>query len=158
MDEGNVDEEDRRAAFRAFVSEAEQRLRRGLIAAYGLERGREAASEALAYAWEHWDEIRELVNPVGFLYRVGQSRTRPRKLRWVFERPPEWEPLVEPALGKALALLPDRQRVAVFLVHGAGWTLAEVADLLEVSPSTVQRHVNRALVKLRRALEGSNDA
>jgi DNA-directed RNA polymerase specialized sigma24 family protein len=129
-----------------------------LIAAYGLERGREAACEALAFAWEHWDQLREADNPVGLLYRVGQSRTRPRKPRRVFDRPVEWEPVVEPALARAMAALPDRQRVAVFLVHGAGWTLSEVAALLAVSPSTVQRHVDRALAKLRRALEGSEHA
>ncbi len=41
--------------FEAFVRDAEPRLRRALVAAYGPEQGRDAAAEALAYAWEHWD-------------------------------------------------------------------------------------------------------
>ena len=40
-------------AFETFFAETEPRLRRALVAAYGPERGRDAAAEALAYAWEH---------------------------------------------------------------------------------------------------------
>jgi RNA polymerase sigma-70 factor (ECF subfamily) len=64
---------------------------------------------------------------------------------------------VEPKLASALASLPRQQRVAVFLVHGAGWTQAEVAELLGVRPSTIQKHVERGLAKLRIAIEGATD-
>jgi len=40
--------------FELFALDVEPRLRRALVAAYGSDRGREAAAEALAYAWEHW--------------------------------------------------------------------------------------------------------
>jgi DNA-directed RNA polymerase specialized sigma24 family protein len=149
-----VHAQERPAAFREFVLDAEVRLRRALVSTYGPDRGREATCEALAYAWEHWETVRELANPVGYLYRVGQSRTRQRRRPVLFDRPVDWEPVVEPALAGAVSALPERQRVAVILVHGAGWTLAEVGDLLSVRPSTVQRHVDRALAKLRRAIEG----
>jgi hypothetical protein len=71
----------------AFFAEAEPRLRRAFVAAYGTQRGYEATAEALAYGWEHWRRIRSLDNPLGYLYRVGQSRTRPRRPL----RSPEWE-------------------------------------------------------------------
>ena len=61
--------------FRAFVAQVEPRLRRGLMAAYGSDRGREATAEALAVAWERWDQVRQMANPVGYLFRAGQSRT-----------------------------------------------------------------------------------
>jgi DNA-directed RNA polymerase specialized sigma24 family protein len=96
--------------------------------------------------------------PVGYLFRVGQSASR----RWQWRRP-RWhepvpppaggEPWVEPGLPKALAALTQHQRVAVVLCHGFEWTHREVADLLGVSPSTVQNHVERGLTKLRRDLE-----
>ena len=38
-------------AFTAFVTQIEPRLRIALMAAYGTDRGRDAAAEALAYAW-----------------------------------------------------------------------------------------------------------
>jgi len=138
-----------RAAFGEYVAEAEPRLRRALIATYGPERGREATAEALAWAWEHRAELEAVNNPTAFLYRVGQSRSRLRRVRPVFDRPATEEPWVEPKLAAALAALPGRQRIAVFLVHGAGWTQAEAAELLEVRVSTVQKHVERAMAKLR---------
>lgn len=141
------------AEFHAFFAVAEPRLRRALVAAYGSERGREAAAEALTVAWEHWGELRAMKNPMGYLYRVGQSRTRPRKTRAVFERPDAGEPWVEPGLAAALARLSERQRVAVVLVHGFGWSLREVADLTGTAPTTIQNHVERGLARLRATLE-----
>ena len=49
--------------------------------------------------------------------------------------------------------LTERQRVAVVLVHGFGWTLREVAELTDVAVTSVQNHVERGLEKLRTALE-----
>jgi hypothetical protein len=43
--------------FEQFMAIAEPRLRVALVAAYGPDRGREAAAEALAYAWEHWERL-----------------------------------------------------------------------------------------------------
>jgi predicted RNA polymerase sigma factor len=68
----------RSETFEAFFREAEPRLRRALIAAAGAEVGREAAAEALAYGWEHWDRVGAMENPAGYLYRVGRSKAR----RW----------------------------------------------------------------------------
>ena len=103
--------------FNDFVSMVEPVLRRALVAQYGHERGREAAAEALAYAWEHWEDVSTMSNPAGYLYRVGQSRTRPRRQRVLFDRRFAEEPLVEPGLPDALARLSPKQRVAVVLVH-----------------------------------------
>jgi DNA-directed RNA polymerase specialized sigma24 family protein len=100
-------------------------------------------------------------NPIGYLYRVGQSRTRPRRpvapLRW---EPPHvaGEHVFEPGLLDAVGSLSEAQRVAVVLVHGYEWTLREVAELTGVTISTVQTHVERALAKLRAALEVVDDA
>jgi len=62
-------------------------------------------------------------------------------------------PEIDPRLPGALAALPERQRVAVTLVHGHDWSHADVAALMDVSPSTVATHVSRALAQLRVALE-----
>ena len=60
---------------------------------------------------------------------------------------------MEPQLPGALAALSERQRVAVILVHGLGWKLREVGELLGVTTSTVQNHVERGVARLRRSLE-----
>ncbi|MFQ5555586.1 MAG: RNA polymerase sigma factor, partial [Acidimicrobiia bacterium] len=145
--------------FETFVENVGGRLRQALIAAYGPEVGAEATSEALAYAWEHWDQIAPMDNPAGYLYRVGQSKSR-RYLRRppvLPPVPPSAQPWVEPGLPAALALLSDQQRIAVILCHGFTWTRAEVAELLGVNASTVQRHIDRAMKKLRRGLGAPDD-
>jgi DNA-directed RNA polymerase specialized sigma24 family protein len=143
-----------REAFVAFVRELEPRLRRALVAAYGLERGREATAEALAFAWEHWSRVQAMENAAGYLYRVGQSRSRPRR------HPPLFAPessgnerMVEPGLLAAMADLSEQQRVCVVLTQAYGWQLSKVGELLGVSVSTVQTHTQRAMEKLRSALE-----
>jgi DNA-directed RNA polymerase specialized sigma24 family protein len=139
--------------FRAFVVATEPRLHRALAASLGWDRGREATADALAYAWEHWSKIRGLANPAGYLYRVGQSSVRRRKVPVLFERPADTEIAYEPALMRLLAELPERQRVAVVLVHGFHWTPREVSDLTGLALSTVHTHLERGLSKLRAALE-----
>jgi DNA-directed RNA polymerase specialized sigma24 family protein len=146
-----------REEFRRFVCKVEPRLRRALVAAYGPERGREATAEALAWAFEHRNRLDSLQYPAAFLYRVGQTRSRSRSERLVFERAIFDEPWIEPKLAAALAFLSEDQRFAVFMVHGAGWTQVEVAELLGVRPSTVQRRVERGMTKLRLKIGGVTD-
>lgn len=45
--------------------------------------------------------------------------------------------------------LTENQRTAVFLIHGFQWTYREAADVLGVSTSMVQAHVERGMTKLR---------
>jgi RNA polymerase sigma factor (sigma-70 family) len=139
--------------FRAFVAQVEPRLRRGLMAAYGSDRGREATAEALAVAWERWNQVRQMVNPVGYLFRVGQSRTRTRKQRSLFSRSEDTEVWVEPGLPTALGNLPERERVVVYLVHAYGFPVHEVADLMAIHEATVRTHLRRGLSSLRRSLK-----
>ena len=145
-------------SLRAFVEVIEPRLRRALVASYGFEQGREATAEALAWAWENWDRAQSLDNPTAYLFRVGQSKIRKRKVPVTFDRGDRAEPWFEPALAPALAALTERQRVAVVLVHGFDWTLREVAELMEVQVTSVQTHLERGLTKLRTALEVSDNA
>jgi RNA polymerase sigma factor (sigma-70 family) len=86
---------------------------------------------------------------VAYLYRVGQSRIRRRRVRLPFVRSEYRDPEVEPELMEALRALSGQQRVAVVLIHGYAWTMAEVAELLDVSVSTVQTHLERGLGRLR---------
>ena len=138
--------------FATFMHDAEPRLRRALVAAFGSQRGRDAAAEGLAWGWEHWDRVREMQNPIGYLYRVGRSRTRDRRRPVVFVRDDTPEPWVEPQLAPALARLSERQRLAVVLVHGFGWTMPEVAELTGIKVTSVQNHLDRGLRHLRAAL------
>lgn len=146
--------------FSVFVKDVEPRLSYALAAAYGVEVGREATADALAYAWEHWREVRGMENAGGYLYRVGQSSARRyRRTGPLFPAVVAAElPEVEPGLPAALNSLSEAQRTAVILVHVLEWTEREAADLLGVDRSTVRRHRDRGLAKLREALEVGTNA
>ena len=143
-------------SFEAFFEEAEPRLRHALVAAYGVEVGVEAAADALAYAWEHWDRVGSMESPIGYLYRVGRSRSRRHRRRPPIlpEVRPNPLPWMEPALPEALARLSGRQRTSVVLIHSLGWTYAEAAEVMGVSVGTVETHVRRGMQRLRRSLGG----
>jgi DNA-directed RNA polymerase specialized sigma24 family protein len=149
-----------RDAFEVFVDRVKPPLVQALIATYGPVDGRDAALDALSWAWEHWDRLAEVEHPVRYLYRVGQSATRrfvakplPARLGEILEtRFPD----VEPGLLPAMARLSEQQRTVVLLVHGYGWRQAEVARLLGINASTVHDYLNRAIDRLREELEATD--
>ena len=145
-------------AFRDWVTAAEPRLRRAYAGVRGPDDARDAVAEALAYAWEHWDRVQEMDNGVGYVFRVGQSRTRARKRPELPTPAAVGQPEVDPGLVPALKRLPDQQRTAVWLVHACDWSHAEAAEAMGIAPSTVSTHVTRALVALRERLEVTTDA
>ena len=142
--------------FAKFVAVNESTLRHALVASLGAEVGREAAADAMAWGWEHWERIEGMANPVGYLYVLGRNRGRKMasRRRPLFPTPPEDNgiPWVEPGLPAALASLPERERTIVLMVHGYDMAVREVAELLGISRSTVQTHIERAMRKLRRKL------
>jgi RNA polymerase sigma factor (sigma-70 family) len=147
--------------FAEFVRSAEPLLRRALGAAYGASVGREAALDALSWGWEHWDRLSRMTNPVGYLYRVGQSRASEHFARQARFAELDGEPrsmatddvAADPELPAALRALSTQQRAAAVLVHGYGVPLREAAELMDVSVATVRKHCDRAMRHLRVALE-----
>jgi RNA polymerase sigma factor (sigma-70 family) len=140
--------------FEEFVRATESRLREALSASLGSDVGREATAEALAYAWEHWGRVGAMANPAGYVYVVGRGRGRRLRNRRVVLMPVDVAstPWIEPGLPEALAKLPEQQRTVVMLLYCFEWTMSEVAELLDVSKSTVQRHAERGLGSLRSRL------
>jgi RNA polymerase sigma-70 factor (ECF subfamily) len=143
--------------FESFARAARPRLVRALATVRG-EEAADGAAEALAYAWEHWDRVSAMENPMGYLFRVGQSRTRRRHVPML--PPPEaiGLPDVDPALIPALLRIPERQRTAVWLVHACQWRYAEVAEAMGTTASMVGNHVSRGLARLRQELEVRSSA
>ena len=75
LDETGVD------SFTEWVGDAEPRLRHALTALFGPQLGKEATADALAYAWEHWDQVSVKDNPLGYVYGVGRNKARRTSLR-----------------------------------------------------------------------------
>lgn len=158
-----ADVDSRESAFTSFAREAQDPIRNALVAGFGLEIGRDAAEEALVYAWRHWDRVLVMRNPRGYVYRVGhriaQKLARGREPSVLLpDVPAITNPVVvEPGLPAALRELSARQRTVVVSVYGFGLSQRETASLLGISRSSVQRHLERGLGRLRAELGVSDD-
>jgi DNA-directed RNA polymerase specialized sigma24 family protein len=73
----------------------------------------------------------------------------------LFIRPPGDDTWYEPTLAGHLSALPERQRIAVVLIHGYGWSSTEVAAMTGLRRSTIQTHLERGLATLRSRLRVS---
>lgn len=153
------------ATFEDFVAVAEGRVRRALVVVAGPEAARDAVADALLEAWRRWDRVQHMDNPVGYLYTVARRRI-PRRSRFALteltertQHPagPGTDPWVEPGLLAALRALPERQRVAVYLMAGCRWTATEVAELTGVAPTTVRTHLDRGMARLRADLGATDE-
>jgi len=60
-------------------------------------------------------------------------------------------------LLEAVSELPDKLRVAVHLHYYEGYSLKEIADILEIAPSAVSMRLTRAKEVLRNRLMGGTD-
>ncbi len=145
-----------RLDFDAFLGEVEPRLRRALVARFGVELGNESCADAIAFAWERFSVVAPMSNPTGYLYRVGQTAARrhrrlARAPRLPSESPYSAEGSVD--LADALERLVPAHRVAVVLVHAHRYSYAEAAAILDIPVTTVRNHVHRGMKQLRRILE-----
>ena len=145
-------------SFDAFITDASVRLRRAFVARYGVDLGVEACSEAITWAYANRSRLSAMTNPVGYLYRVGQTAVR-TQVRWLrapmfpAEVTEDGISLPDEGLQVALAKLSRDQRCAVMLVHAHGYRYAEAAELLDIPVSTLKNHLTRGLARLRRLLE-----
>lgn len=151
--------------FETFARDVGERVRRALVASFGVEIGTEAAADAMSVAWERWPALGQMSNPAGFLFRVGQSKARPH-LRWRSRRQtfPTAEPLsATPSaanaglidLFAALRRLKPEERAAVLLVKSYGYSYREVAELLGTTEASVNNFIHRGLIRLRTTMEVS---
>jgi len=137
----------------ALLAEARPKLWRAFLGSLGVERAEEALGESLAWAWEHRERLAPMENPVGYLYRVGVTRSTPKSRPTQLPRPRDvGMPDFEPALVPALQALTEKQRTAVWLIHGCGWTYPDAAKAMDLGESTVGTHATRGLAALQTQL------
>ena len=141
--------------FDALIDEIRARLLPALVSKWGIEVGSDLCSEVEEYAWEHQRKVVAMENPLGYLYRVAQSKSRSH-VRWMKRTtfPSRFPDIVQEDMQlhdtlQMLAGLKPDQRVCVMLVHAFDWTYAEVAELLGVSRAVVNHHVHRGIAQLR---------
>ncbi len=142
--------------FEDFAARYGRRLYQALVLIAGVDPAHDATTDTLVYAWQHWDRVRRLDNPEGYLYVIARRRlSRLHPPRVVLLPVPERAevPDVEPHLIDALNQLSEMQRQVVYLVEGFGWGLTDVSRILGISVSTVRNHLARGLDRLRAQLK-----
>jgi RNA polymerase sigma factor (sigma-70 family) len=145
-------------AFTRFVEAVEPRLLQALVARFGAVDGREATVDALSWAWEHWARAARLHHPVGYLFRVGVTSARRFRSQSTTSNHADRAQdahYESDELIHALDSLSSRQRTVVVLVNAYQWRIREVADHLDISPSTAQRHLARGLARLHLLMKES---
>jgi RNA polymerase sigma-70 factor (ECF subfamily) len=154
----NVDVERDFSAF--FSQERERLLQMSWAITLDREQARDVVQETMARAWSRWDELGvEPANPAAWCRTVALNLIRSQWRRDRTERaaPRSAVPAVELApedrdLIRALHRLSDRQRTAVALHHLADLSVARVAELMEISESSVKEHLQRGRSRLEAEL------
>jgi RNA polymerase sigma-70 factor (ECF subfamily) len=143
-----------------------ERYRAPLISyVYGLSGRRddaeELAQEAFCRVWEKLPTLRRRESLANWLYRIAHNLAvsaarRPRLAALVGEPAnPESRPSDHLlAVHRAVAELPEPQRVIVSLRHFTGLSHEEIAEVLSIPPGTVRSRLSRAYDRLRPLLAG----
>jgi len=139
-------------SFDTFAATEGERLRRALVARYGVDVGNDVCADALAYAWEHWERVGPMDNPVGYLYR---SPSRHHDGIDAGDCDPHSRPNQSASMRRTTrpGRLKPTQRTCVVLVHIYDWTYDDVAATLGVTSASVRNHLHRGLTRLRTLME-----
>ncbi|MDG4751608.1 RNA polymerase sigma factor [Micromonospora sp. WMMD718] len=148
------------------------RFTRRLAVRYGLPDPHRDAEDIVQAAFEEaLPQWSSLDSPVRWLYTVARRKVtkaasqaarrgvlrdgidldliKTRGWTSVALRPVPDDSILARQVMDAIAELPHRQRTVTYLRHVQGWTVQEVADLLDCAPGTVWAHTNHGVVVVR---------
>ena len=121
---------------------------------------RDAADEAFVRALVHWERVRTMDTPTGWVHRVAlnvlRRDLRRRKLETsLLLRQTQPGPALptHPEVWDAVRSLPERQRVAIVLRFVADLPEAEIASAMGVARGTVSATLSAARASLARLLD-----
>lgn len=143
-----------------FRSEYPRLVRALTLACGDREVAADVAQEAFVQALRHWRRVGAYDEPALWLRRVALNRLanhrrgRGRLQRFIGRQAPPPAPeapdvAVSLDLLRAVAALPDQQRLAVALHYLGDLPVTETAAALRVTPSTVRSHLQGARQALR---------
>jgi RNA polymerase sigma-70 factor (ECF subfamily) len=145
------------SSFEAFYARHRDPIGRALaITLRDGELAADALDEAMARAYQRWDQVSVLDNPAGWVYRVGlnwarsvvRKITRPGRTPRAFEMVSS-SPAFDADIDRALRQLSVDQRAVVVCRFFIGYSEAETAEALGVKAGTVKSRLSRALDALR---------
>ena len=147
------------AAFAALVAKHERPLRAFLGRMAGPDAD-DVAQEAFIKAWRHSGQYDGRARYSTWLTRIAW-RCRIDHLRRTravepADVPPQDIPGAAAEVSDMLARLSERERAALILCEGHGWTHAEAAELLSMPLGTLKSTVARAKTKCRALWTGEH--
>jgi RNA polymerase sigma-70 factor (ECF subfamily) len=156
------------ATFETFFETEHRRLFRAMYLVTGnLHEAEELMQDAFLRLWERWDRVSVLEDPTGYLYRTAMNAFRSRYRRTARAARRAIRPGAEldafadiderDRVGRAVALLPPRQRAAIVLTELLGYPSDEAGSLMGVKAVTVRALASQARAALRTAMESSDE-
>ena len=129
------------------------------------ETGRDVAQEALTRTFREWDSVSRLERPGAWTRRVVvnlvrdhgrhlavQSRRLPELANRITADSAAGDAPLDAEMWAAVAMLPERQRVAVALFYIGDRSISDVAAVMAVHEGTVKTTLHKARNQLRRML------
>jgi RNA polymerase sigma factor (sigma-70 family) len=155
---------DATASFVPFYRETRDRMARALALTLGDgSLAAEAVDEAMARAYQRWDQVSRYDAPAGWVYRVALNCASSTLRRHRRQPRPHHTPdtaelghISEPDVAVALSELGLRQRSVVVCRFYLGMSEAETAAALGIRPGTVKSRLHRALNHLHIRLSHLN--
>jgi RNA polymerase sigma-70 factor (ECF subfamily) len=155
-------------SFRSFFEDESGRLLQALVVVTGSRyEAEDIAQEAFTRVYERWERVRSMDDPAGYLHRTAMNvlRSRYRRTKVAFRRAtrPTSEPDAFEAIARrdaaaaALSRLTPRQRAALVLTEGFGYSGEETARLLGIKASTVWALTHQARATLADTVEDDDD-
>ncbi|MDH3704974.1 MAG: sigma-70 family RNA polymerase sigma factor [Acidimicrobiia bacterium] len=127
------------------------------------------AQEAMVRAHRNWNRVGGYDNPGTWVRRVtinlatSTARRRAAELRAKMRLRSRAQPVlaapdpVHDPVWAAVAQLPPQQRAAIALHYLEDRSVADIAEILECSPSTARVHLHKGRTRLAQVLEGATD-
>jgi RNA polymerase sigma-70 factor (ECF subfamily) len=154
-------------AFEVFFEGEKDRLLRALYLITGSAgEAEDLAQDAFTRLYERWDSVSVMDDPAGYLHRTAMNlfRNQARRTKVALRRAvglgPEQDVFehVEDrdVATRALASLTPRQRAALVLTEGLGYSGEEAGRLLGIKASTVWALTHQARASLRGTVEATD--
>lgn len=153
----------RRRDFAAFVAEHARGLNRlGYLMLSDEHAAEDVAADALLAAWQHWDRVRAVDNPLAYVRRIlvnmamERIRHRARETTLLVRlelattagtNDPDSASAVD--VRAALLRLPPRRRACLVLRHAFDLSEEAVAQILGVTVGTVKSQTSKALAQFK---------
>jgi RNA polymerase sigma-70 factor (ECF subfamily) len=155
-------------SFRSFFEDQSGPLLHGLVVVTGSTyEAEDIAQEAFTRVYERWERVGSMDDPAGYLHRTAMNvfRSRYRRAKvalrratWPAPEPDAFEAIARrDAAAAALGRLTPRQRAALVLTEGFGYSGEEAARLLGIKASTVWALTHQARVALAATEEDDDD-